>query len=153
MALTQMLRPPIKVFIDSSVLIAAAISPTGAARILLISGLIDEALLFFSDDVFEETERNLRKKYPEALPALRLFREAFAGQTVRPTQETIHRAAALVVAKDAPILGGAIAAGTDYLVTFDRQHLLSVAAEILDTFGIIVATPSEILHLRGGDPR
>jgi predicted nucleic acid-binding protein len=149
MALTQTPNPPTRVFIDSSVLIAAAISQTGTARHLLTAGLLSDVALFFSDDVFEETERNLTRKFPTALPALRLFQEAFVDQSVQPREATIRQAAELVAAKDAPILGGAIAARVQYLATFDQQHLLSAVERIQDVFGITVATPSEILRLSG----
>jgi len=60
------------------VLIAAAISQTGRAHDLIVAGLTLSFHLVFSDDVFIETERNLATKYPTALPAFSVFREAFA---------------------------------------------------------------------------
>ena len=54
MALTQTQNHPPKVFIDSSVLIAAAISASGAARLLLTAGFLDQLTLAVSSDVFEE---------------------------------------------------------------------------------------------------
>ncbi|MDQ2744375.1 MAG: PIN domain-containing protein [Chloroflexota bacterium] len=144
MTLTHTPDPRPTVFIDSSVLIAAAISPTGAARLLLTAGLLGDVLLVFSADVFEETERNLRKKYPAALSALTLFQDAFVDQTIR-------QAAEFVAAKDVPILAGALAATTPFLATFDQQHLLSIAARIRAVFGMTVATPSEILRLISKD--
>lgn len=144
---TSTLRP--KVFIDSSVLVAAAISQTGAGRLLITAGLIDQVALLFSDDVFEETQRNLARKASMALPALQLFQEAFVDQTVRSEAAAIRRAAEVVAAKDAPILGGAIVAGAEYLATFDQRHLLSAAAHIHAVFGITVATPAEVLRVAG----
>jgi predicted nucleic acid-binding protein len=147
MASTPTPDPPARVFIDSSVLVAAAISQTGAARLLLTAGLTDQVTLLFSEDVFAETQRSLAKKAPAALAALQVFQEAFIDQTVRAEERTVHRAAAVVAAKDAPIVAGAIEARAAYLATFDRQHLLSVAPQIRDAFGIAVATPAEILGL------
>ena len=57
------------VFVDSSVLIAAAISVNGAARDLLLRGFRCDLLLYISDDVLTETERNLTRKAPEFLAA------------------------------------------------------------------------------------
>lgn len=146
MALTPMPSRPARVFIDSSVLIAGAISSSGAARRLLTAGLTGQVVLLFSDDVFEETARNLQKKFPAALPALAVFQAAFLDQTIQPRSSAVIRAAELVAAKDAPILAGAKAL---YLVTFDQQHLLSAADRILETFGITATTPSQILQLIG----
>lgn len=151
MALTPTTTPSPRVFVDSSVLIAAAISPTGSARILVTAGLLGDVTLLFSNDVFEETERNLRRKFPAALPALTRFQRAFVEQTIQPDETSIRRAADLVAAKDAPILGGALAASASYLATFDQQHLLNAEERIREAFAITVATPSEILRLIGHD--
>ena len=64
-----------KLFIDSSVLIAAAISPTGSARDIITSSLEGEFTIVISDLVLDETARNLSNKAPKALPALQLFLE------------------------------------------------------------------------------
>lgn len=57
----------IKVFLDSSVLIAAAISSKGSARDLIMKSFSGELKLIISDLVIEETQKNLAKKVPEAL--------------------------------------------------------------------------------------
>ncbi len=67
-------EPP-KVFVDSSVLMAAAISGTGAARDLILAGLRGQFTLQISSLVLEETERNLADKAPAALPLLIQFRD------------------------------------------------------------------------------
>jgi hypothetical protein len=51
------------------VLIAAAISSTGAARELIVASLRREVLLSLSSLVLQETARNLARKAPAALPA------------------------------------------------------------------------------------
>jgi predicted nucleic acid-binding protein len=53
--------PPAKVFIDSSVLIAAAISFRGSARELLNAGIVGDYQLFASQLVLTECERNIQK--------------------------------------------------------------------------------------------
>lgn len=65
-------RPPLRVFFDTSALIAGCFSNTGASFALLQLaglGIIDGQI---SDEVRIEAERNIGAKLPSALPALRL---------------------------------------------------------------------------------
>ncbi len=81
---------------------------------------------------------------PKALP---LF-IAFVGllpDPVEPVNAVVLKVAKIIEAKDAPIVAAAIAAQAEYLATYDRKHLLVKKTEIKGTFGIIVATPDEIL--------
>jgi predicted nucleic acid-binding protein len=145
-----------KAFIDSSVLMAAAISPTGAGRELLNQGFVGQVDLSISTDVLQETERNLQLKAPRALPDFYRFRNALAGKLVQPTRTQILRAARVVEAKDAPIVAAALRAWADYLATYDRRHLLSQRDKIKARFGIAVVLPDEILAMlrqqQGGTP-
>lgn len=142
--------PPVKLFIDSSVLIAAAISLHGSARQLLGAGIAGQYQLFASQLVLTESERNITRKAPEALPMFQLFAEALVPTIVRPSSEQVVDVAKVVELKDAPIVAGALAADALYLATFDQRHLLSQAERIHETFGITVATPAEILTLTRG---
>lgn len=134
-----------KVFIDSSVLIAAAISPTGSARELITKALRSKIQVVISDLVIEETQRNLTEKVPKALPSLQLFLEALNPEVVTPTKSLVGRVAKMVEAKDAPIVAGAVIAEADYLVSFDRKHLLQYKQEIKENFKIKVVTPDELI--------
>ncbi len=113
-----------KVFIDSSVLIAASISPKGSARDLIIKALRNEFKVIVSDLVIEETQRNLKNKAPQALPALQLFLESLNPEVETPTKSQIVKVSKIIELKDAPIVAGAIKAKADFLVSFDRKHIL-----------------------------
>lgn len=143
MASDQTKKP--KLFIDSSVLIAAAISPTGSARDIITSSLKGEFTIVISDLVLEETARNLSNKAPIALPALQLFLETLNPEVVSPTKVLVLKTSNVVDLKDAPIVAGAIAAKADYLVSYDRKHLLQHKKEIEANFKVKVVTPDEIL--------
>lgn len=157
MASTPMTTP--RVFVDSSVLFAACLSPAGSARDLLLAGLRGDLLLPHSSLVLEETERNLAAKAPAGLPAFRQFRPQLELHLVNPTTAQVRRAAAVVESKDAPIVAGAIRARAKYLATYDRRHLLAHKEAIQRAFRIIVATPEEVLAAeeltapRRGGPR
>ena len=145
-----------RVFIDSSVLIAAAISSTGAGRELLNQGFAGHVGLYISTDVLQETERNLQLNAPQALSNFHHFRTALAGNLVQPTRSQILRVARDVEPKDAPIVAAALRARADYVATYDRKHLLSQKQKIEARFGVRVVMPDEILAVlrqqQGGKP-
>lgn len=135
-----------RVFIDSSVLIAAAISSSGSARDLILSSIRNESKLVVSDLVFEETERNLSQKAPKALPAFKLFKEVLSPELVNAPKLFILKASKVVNVKDAPIVAAALEAKADFLVTYDRKHLLRYKGEVEREFKIKVRTPGEVMN-------
>ena len=138
---------PRSVFVDSSVFFAAAYSVTGSAHDLFHAALRDRVALVLSDYVLDETERNLLESAPRAHPAFPRFRASLPYQVTNPPKRLVVETAAVVVAKDAPIIAAARAAQADLVATYDRKDLLSKRQEILTAFGITVATPEEILML------
>lgn len=134
-----------KVFLDSSVLMAAAISSTGNARELINRGFIQELELYISPDVLEETERNLKLKAPQALDKFYDFRESLIAKLVKPTQKQVLEVAKHIEPKDAPIVAGAIFSKADFLVSYDRKHLLQQKEKIKNFFHLLVVTPDEVL--------
>lgn len=133
-----------KVFIDSSVLIAAAISPNGSARDLIMRSFRSEFRVVVSGLVIEETQRNLTNKAPKALPALQLFLETLNPEVVSPNKTLILKVSRIIELKDAPIVAGAISTKANYLVSFDKKHLLRYKVEIKANFNIRVVTPNEL---------
>jgi predicted nucleic acid-binding protein len=136
------------VFLDSSALIAAAISARGSARTLINQGLQGKCTLIISSNVIEECERNLRAKMPAALPIFTAFIDLLSNRA-EPMHAAVLRVAEIIEAKDAPIVAAAVAAKAEYLAAYDRKHLLAKKAAISEAFGITVATPDEILAFLG----
>jgi predicted nucleic acid-binding protein len=135
-----------RIFIDSSVLIAASLSSRGAARDLLLAALSGDFEVRVSSLVLDETERNLTRKAPHSLSAFREFRDMlFSDEVIDPAPELVSRVEKEVEAKDAPIVGAAIAAAADFLATYDQKHLLSQSERIASLFGLSLATPDSIL--------
>ena len=135
-----------KLFIDSSVLMAASISSTGFARDLIIRAINNKFKIVVSDLVLEETVRNLANKASEALPVLQLFLETLNPEVVSPTKSLVVKVSKVIELKDAPIVAGAIVAKVDYLVSFDRKHLLGHSKEIRTHFKVKVVAPDELLR-------
>ncbi len=140
-------KKPLKVFIDSSVLIAAAISPSGAGREVINQGFTQQLELYISADVLEETERNLKLKAPQALIYFHKFCESLAITVVKPARTQILKAAKIIESKDVPIIAGAMKSKADFLVSYDRRHILLRKDEIEKEFSIKVATPDEVMKL------
>ena len=140
-------HPAIRVFVDSSVLFAAALSAKGSARDLIVRSLGGDFTLYVSSLVLEEVKRNLSHKAPSALPAFELFRTLLTN-IVDPDKPLVLRVAEVVEAKDAPIVAAAIVAEVDYLASYDQKHLLRQKDQILSSFGVKVVVPDEVLSAR-----
>jgi predicted nucleic acid-binding protein len=140
-------KPPRSVFLDSSVLYAAAFSPTGPARRLLLKGFQGSIALSLNDLVIEETKRNLTRNAPEALPYFSIIADLLFSQTTRPTKAEVLHAAQIVHLKDAPIVAAAAKVKADYLATHDVKHLLNHAHAIEQAYGISVLTPADVLRV------
>ncbi len=64
-----------------------------------------------------------------------------SADVITECERHLHRKA-----PDAPIVAAAQAAGATYLASDDRRHLLAKRAEIEQAYGMVTATPDEILR-------
>jgi uncharacterized protein len=140
-------KPHRRIFLDSSVLYAAAFSATGPARRLILKGIEGSITLAISDLVLEETKRNLTKNAPETLPHFTIIADLLSPQATRPTKAEVLKAGQLVHLKDAPIVAAAAKAQAEYLATHDVKHLLAHAQAIEQAYGITVIAPAELLSI------
>ena len=140
-------NPHRSIFLDSSVLYAAAFSKSGPARRLILKGLEGSIALAISDLVLEETKRNLTKNAPLALPYFTILADLLSPVITNPTKAEVLKAARIVHLKDAPIVAGAAKAKAGYLATHDVKHLLSHAQAIEAAYGITVLAPSELISI------
>lgn len=134
-----------KVFLDASVLFAAAYSTKGSAYLLLRQALEGALTILASEDVLVEVRRNLEAKAPETLVDYKLLVERLPLIIIEnPTPEAIKEVGRYLNPKDAIILAAAIAAQPDYFVTWDRKHFLSDPA-IAERSGLRIVTPDDLL--------
>jgi uncharacterized protein len=140
-------NPQRRIFLDSSVLYAAAFSPTGPARRLILKGLQGSITLCISGLVLEETKRNLTKNAPLALPSFTILAELLSPGLINPTTADVLKAAQVVHLKDAPIVAAAAKAKAEYLATHDVKHLLNHAQAIEAAYGITVIAPAELVNI------
>jgi len=140
-------KPHRRIFLDSSVLYAAAFSATGPARRLILKGIEGSITLAISDLVLEETKPNLTKNAPLALHYFTILADLFASVIINPTKAEVLKAAQIVHLKDAPIVAGAAKGRADYLATHDVKHLLTHAQAIEAAYGITAIAPAELLSI------
>jgi predicted nucleic acid-binding protein len=138
-------KPHKRIFLDSSVLYAAAFSATGPARRLILKGFQGSITLCMSDLVLQETTRNLTNHVPGALPYVSLIADLLAATITNPTKADVRKAAQIVHLKDAAIVAAAAKAKADYLATHDVKHLLNHAKAIENAYGITVLSPADLL--------
>jgi len=140
-----MSRPDL--FLDSSALFAGVVSPSGAARALLLLAEVRRITATVSEQVVTETERAVVRKVPRALP---YYREALRNtQQLRivrdPSPEEIETNRGIIGHEaDVPIVVAAMGARVDYLVTLNCRHFMddpSVAAKS----GLRIGTPGDAL--------
>ncbi len=142
-----LLPPKPLIFIDSSVLFSAALSPKGSANDLIRAGIHDEVDLVISLFVLTETERNLSAKAARGLEGFHAFRDSGVLRIAEPTRALVLQVAQHIELKDAAIVAGALSAGALILASYDRKHLLAHAPTILERFSISVMTPASALAL------
>ncbi len=136
----------LNIFLDSSALIAGAISETGAAHVLLQLGESEDILLTISEMVIVESERSIAKKSPRNLNDLRSLIKAAKLRIVHdPLNKEVENNLYLISdPNDVPILLAAMKANVDYLAAHNRKHFLD-DPKVAKRAGIKIGTPGDVL--------
>jgi predicted nucleic acid-binding protein len=136
----------IKVFLDSSAVIAGVISSSGAARVLLVMSEHGQIEAFISEQVIVESERSMARKVPQALPEFRqTIKDADLKVIHNPTQKEIEENLYLIAdPDDVPILLAAMKVHVDYLATHNRRHFLD-DPKVAEKAGIKIGSPGDVL--------
>lgn len=138
--------PKFRIFLDSSALIAGAISESGAAHILLNLGETRDNVLIASELVILESERSIARKSPGNLDDLRQLIKSSNLQIVpNPTRKEVEAKFYLIKdPADVPILVAAIKANVDYLAPYNRRHFLE-DRKVTELSGLRIGTPGDAL--------
>ncbi len=131
----------IKVFLDSSVLLAGVASKTGSSHIVLALAEAGIIIPFICEQVVTEVMRNAQKKLPALVPHFYSLFKIIPFRLKEPTPQDLRLALTIINAKDAPILAAAVSAQADWLLSLDR-HFLELTPE---TVSVITGTPSIFL--------
>lgn len=116
-----------RVFLDASVFVAAAGSPSGGSALVFELCRQARAIPVASLLVLEESERNIAKKLGRTA-LLRFYQEIGSIDlevTEPPDEKEVAAQSGIINAKDAPVLAGAMKAKVDCLLTLDRKDFLS----------------------------
>jgi predicted nucleic acid-binding protein len=116
---------PVRIFIDASVFIAAAGSPSGGSALVLDICQGRRYTAVCSQRVLLEAQTNIRDKLPPETLARFHNLLAASSPTLVPlaTEDEITRCAQFVAVKDAHVVASALKGTADYLITLDRKHL------------------------------
>lgn len=143
-----------RVFVDSSVIIAASISESGASRAIFELAPHSFCKLFITQSIQEEVVRNLLSKAPggAVINAAQLLTMTHFTILPNPFIREITKFFPIINKKDAHVLAGAAAARADVLVTLDRKDFFTIRVQTAKLpFRILL--PSDLLHeLRNKNP-
>lgn len=131
-----------RLFLDTSVLLAASGSRKGASRFLITEASAHSWELVSSDYCDEETRRNLPKVSRsgaiawknEIKPRLRFVRADL----------TLDKPLVFPKAKDRPVVITALASRSDWLLTLDEGDFHAKLGR--EVYGLRIATPGEFLR-------
>ena len=135
-----------RVFLDTSVLFAAVLSPTGGARKLFLLAEAGVLKLVVGPTVLKECDEVIRRKAPGSSPRLaQLLAAAQTETSAPPSKRQIKTAQSYVhYDPDAHVLAEAIRAKPDWFVTYDKEHFLKSHTKIKLSFEI--GTPGDLIQ-------
>ncbi|MGQ9553166.1 MAG: PIN domain-containing protein [Anaerolineae bacterium] len=138
--------PKLRLFLDSSALIAGIVSPQGAARALLLLGEAEKLTLILSEQVIAEVERNIARKAAQALPFAReMILRAKVHIVCDPLPEEVRRHRHWISHQaDVPIIVAAAQSKVHFLVTLDSHHFLEDTT-VTERSGLRLGTPGDAL--------
>ena len=134
-----------EVFLDTSVIIAAVMSPTGGARLLFHLAHAGTIHLLVGKGVLGEAEEVMRRKAPNLLGLLaQLLDEAGIEICAIPTAKQLEQAGTLIVyAPDANVLAQAISANPDWFASHDKAHFIGNTD--LKNLPFKIGTPGDVI--------
>ena len=130
-----------KIFLDSSVAVAASLSATGASREVFKHAASRGWRLLVSPWVLREVRDNLANNPPDAARAWVGLR---GKATVEDDELTFDWPIAFQASKDKPVLFSALACA-DVLLTLDRRDFRDLLGQTI--YGLRVLTPGEFLRI------
>ena len=142
-----------KVFLDTSFVFAAVLSPSGGARKLFQLGEAGLVKLFVGPIVLRECDEVVRRKVPTSLPTLAQLLEIGRVETTSvPTRKMIEIARSIVgYEPDAYVLADAIMAEPDWFVTHDKVHFLK--GHVDPDLDFQIGTPGDLIRSMKDDFR
>ncbi len=136
----------VNIFLDSSILIAALLSPTGGSARLCRESRANNLTAYINHYVRDEVREVIKRKYPTNLDRLNLlFNWSKFKIMVNPKVNLVEKVSKLINLEDAPILAGALEQEANFLITLDRKDFMTPK---LKKFSLptIITTPQEFFQ-------
>lgn len=135
-----------KVFLDSSVLVAACASKKGASSLILGYCRVGKLQGYISLEVIGEARKNVGLKLNEIGKSRLKYFLRFANLFLvpPPLPEEIVKCEKYINEKDAPILAAAISSPTSFLITLGRKHFLNPKVKRFAK-PLVIVTPGEFV--------
>jgi predicted nucleic acid-binding protein len=139
-------KRPLRVFLDSNVILSGLLSDRGAPRIIL--DLLSLELPFFVGLTGRynliEIERNLQKKMPRVHSVYKAYFPKLNLKIIPlPSKENLKEYFGKIADKDIPVLVSAIRGRADFLVTGDKQHFQKLKKDA--EYPVRIVAPSEFI--------
>lgn len=135
----------LRVFLDTSALLAGLNSPTGAAGIILAACFTKDLTPIISSQIIEEAERNIPFKFPKLNSAWQSFLLIPPIIAPDPSLKDINQAHNILATSDAPILASALKVKPDVLITWDIKDFLREEVKRAVPFPILL--PGEFVKI------
>ncbi|MFN2291071.1 MAG: putative toxin-antitoxin system toxin component, PIN family [Anaerolineae bacterium] len=134
-----------RVFLDTSVLLAAVWSESGGSRLVLKLGEAGAVTPWVGPTVLREAEAVLQRKLAESRPNMALLLDRAHVQVgPKASEEALARALSAVdYLPDAQVLAEALGTGAEYFASLDPKHL--VGNPRTETLPIVLGTPGDFL--------
>lgn len=115
-----------KVFIDSSVLVSACASNTGASALILGLSKNNQLITYISLEVIAEARKNVISKLGlRGQKNLAIYlKKANLNLTPSPSPEKIKECESFINEKDAPILASALNSDSEIILSLDKKHFI-----------------------------
>jgi predicted nucleic acid-binding protein len=139
-------KRPLRVFLDSNIILSGLLSDKGAPRIILDLLSIELPFLIGLTGRYNlvEIERNLRKKMPGIVSVYKAYFPKLNLKIIPlPRKEDLKEYFGKIADKDIPVLISAIRGKADFLVTGDKQHFEKL--KIRGEYPLRIVSPSEFI--------
>lgn len=134
-----------RLFLDSSVLISASASNTGASALTLMLCSYGKIQGIVSDYVIKESSRNIANKLNEDAYKRFVFYLKNCGLVICPSFDKLLKAVP-IASKDQPIVQAAICSGVEYLITLDKKDFFKEnIIEYLRQYNIRLMRPGDFI--------
>ena len=134
----------VRIFLDSSVLIAGSASTQGASYAVILLAEIGLIKAVISNQVVEECERNLAKKLPQSLGVFRSIVSTINPEILSdPELSEVSSLMDIIEPKDVPILGAALQGEGSCLLTLNTKDF---TPNVADRVGLKIQTPGQFIQ-------